>query len=156
MKRLLFIFISLFFIQSSSYSQEDSIKTDEIHQTINSLIDDKEAFPVVIENDTIFNIYEKVGSKSKTDYVELCKLRINSILSRDFYRQDSLIIRDSANYIQIAYSNNTVMEFSNITAGKLDRSKSAIAEKYKEKVWEYLSRVQPGILWEKLVKESNP
>ncbi len=149
MKRIQIILFLLLFLNILSFSQ-DTIKTDDIHQTINNLIDDNEAYPVVINNDTIFNIYESVFLSSKTEYVKTCKNRLNEILLHDIYYQDSIHIKDSLNYIQVAYSGNTIVEFSKITAGKLGASRSKIAEKYKEKIWEYLGRVQPGILWNKL------
>ena len=151
MARYLLSLIVLFVFQTSSYSQ-DSIATAQVHKTIEKLHANKEIFPVVIQGDTIFNIYEKAAAKSKTAQVKRCEGRLKEILSHDFYHKEDLAISDSANYIVVTYEGNTVLEFSDITAKKLNRGKAIIADKYVEKLGEYFDRIQPIVLKEKAEK----
>jgi small-conductance mechanosensitive channel len=151
MARYLLSLITLLVFQTSSYSQ-DSVATAQVHRTIETLRANKEIFPVVINNDTVFNVYEKAAAKSKTAQVRRCEDRLKEILSHDFYHKDDLAVSDSANYIVVTYEGNTVIEFSDITAKKLNRGKAIIADKYVEKLGEYFDRIQPLVLKEKAVK----
>jgi len=151
MKKLYFLLSIFLLFQTTSYSQ-DSTSVDKVHQTINKLQENKEIFPVVISGDTIFNVYEKARSKSKVEQVKLCQRRFSDIMAHDFYHKDRLAIADSAEYLLISYEGNTILEFSDITAKKLNVGKAIIAEKYVEKIGEYLDRIQPIVLKEKLKK----
>lgn len=148
-KLQLFISIILLF-QTISYSQ-DSTSVAEVNETIKKLHENKEIFPVVIYGDSIFNVYEKAGSKSKMKQVKLCQRRFTDIMSHDFYHKEELAITDSAEYLLITYEGNTVFEFSDVTAKKLNRGKALIADKYVEKIGEYFDRIQPIVLKKKAI-----
>ncbi len=151
MSRLRILLIALSLFQTISYAQ-DSTSTAQVMKTIEKLSKNREILPVVINGDTIFNVYEKVGAKSRTAQVKRCENRLNEILSHDFYHKDDLAISDSADYILITYDGKTVLEFSDITAKKLNRGKALIADKYVEKLGEYFDRIQPVVLKEKAIK----
>ena len=151
MIRKLQLVISIFLVfQTFSYSQ-DSTSVAEVQETIKELHKNKEIFPVVIYGDSIFNIYEKAGSKSKMKHVELCQKRFLEIMSHDFYHKDELAITDSAEYLLITYEGNTILEFSDKTAKKLNRGKALIADKYVAKIGEYFDRIQPIVLKKKAI-----
>ena len=73
-------------------------------------------------------------------------------MDHDFYFKSDLAIKDSSNYILITYDGNTVIEFGNITAHKLNRGKALIADKYVEKIGKYLDKIQPIVLKQKAIK----
>ena len=150
MRKLQLLVSIILLFQTISYSQ-DSTSVAEVKETIKKLHENKEIFPVVIYGDSIFNVYEKSGSRSKMEQVKLCQRRFMDIMSHDFYHKDQLAITDSAEYLLITYEGNTVFEFSDITANKLNRGKALIADKYVEKIGEYFNRIQPIVLKKKAI-----
>lgn len=145
------VIIPIFLWLNISYAQ-DTITTPQANfdDKIKELRNESGIFPVIIDNDTVFSVVEKVNSNSKAEQALLCQKRIIEVLQRDLYYKDSIAVRDSSNYILITYSGNTIVEFSDITANKLNSSKSEISEKYIEKFGNYLDRIQPEVLLEKL------
>ena len=151
MKRVTLIVILIAFFQTTIYSQ-DSLSGKRVRKTIEHLQNDKEIFPVIINGDTIFNVYEKAGSKSKVAQVKRCKRRIEEILSHDFYYRDSLAISDSADFLLVTYGNKTLIEIGDKTARKINVKKATIARHYVARIGDYLDRIQPIVLKEKALE----
>ncbi len=110
------------------------------------------AFPVVIENDTIFKVYEPVNAPSISSYSDLCESRLRQVLARDFFHHDSLKVIDSLSYTIIKYENISLVKFSPITTQTLDITPEALSQQYIQRISDFLHKKQPHILRSKILR----
>ncbi|MEN8137602.1 MAG: mechanosensitive ion channel domain-containing protein [Bacteroidota bacterium] len=152
--KLLLVLIFAFRIAytQDTISPKDSIIAEEVEEKTEDLYEELEAFPVVIENDTIFDIYEKGDSESLSEQAEVCAGRISGILDRDFYYRDSIAIVDSTDYVIINYSGETIVEFSDKTVELFDKDVANIGEYYANRLGDYLDGRGPKVLKEKIYR----
>lgn len=150
---LLFIFINVISV-SKSQSSDSAFQAQykATKERINKLKANKEAFPVVIERDTVIYIYEKGSSNSIAQQADYCATRFNTLLQYDIFYEDSLAVADSLNYILIKYGNITLTEFSETTKEKLKASKADISRGYIRKISSFLDKEQPRLLRVKIIK----
>ncbi|WP_075603627.1 mechanosensitive ion channel family protein [Saccharicrinis aurantiacus] len=153
-KYLLLLCLLLLQYTSNAQSSDSAFQAQyqATKERINKLKANKEAFPVVIEGDTVFNIYEKGSSSSIAQHAHFCANRFNTILKHDIFYKDSLTVADSLNYILIKYGHITLTEFSEITKEKLKASKADISKGYIKKISAYLDKAQPKLLRVKIIK----
>ncbi len=134
-------------------TQKDSLSELHYKQTveiIDSLEKEHLVYPVIIANDTVFNIYEKINSNSMSERALVCQRRVERLLEHDFFHKDSLKHSDSLDFILIKYADFTITEFGNITADKLKSTNAQITNAYKRKIITYLKKQQPQLLRTKI------
>ncbi|WP_430817478.1 mechanosensitive ion channel family protein [Carboxylicivirga sp. RSCT41] len=148
------IVISYMFVAINA-QDTDSLSETHYKQTvklIDSLKNEHLVYPVTIENDTVFNIYEKVNSSSMSEHAIVCQQRIKSLLEYDFFHEDSLKHEDSLDYILVKYGDFTITEISKITTDKLKSTNAQVTKAYKRKIITYLKKQQPLLLRTKIYK----
>ena len=138
---------SVLYSQSTS---NDSLSTKDVRKIISHLHKTKQIFPVIIEGDSVFNIFEKANAESLSAHAKLCKKRVEALLLYDVYNSDYLAVKDSSEYLLITYKDSTIVEFSSITVGLLHANKSLITRKYIEKINNYFSDNQPDRIKNKI------
>lgn len=146
------LFSACIIVQAQEKDSLEQLRYRQTRSLIDSLKTEHAVYPVMIQNDTVFNIYEKIDSKSMRERANLCAVRIKQLLKRDIFYQDSLVHADSLNFILIKYGELTITEFGEVTANKLNATNAEITKAYKRKVRTYLRKVQPNILKGKIYK----
>ncbi|TRX66102.1 mechanosensitive ion channel family protein [Carboxylicivirga sp. M1479] len=146
------LFSACIIVQAQEKDSLEQLRYRQTRSLIDSLKTEHAVYPVMIQNDTVFNIYEKIDSKSMRERANLCAVRIKQLLKRDIFSQDSLVHADSLDFILIKYGDLTITEFGQVTANKLNATNAEITKAYKRKVRTYLRKVQPNILKGKIYK----
>ncbi|MBK3515802.1 mechanosensitive ion channel family protein [Carboxylicivirga marina] len=145
----------IYYAVNAQKSETDSLSKLHYKRTvylIDSLKNEHRVYPVIVNNDTVFNIYEKVSSNSMSERALLCQQRVKQLLERDFFYRDSLKHEDSLDFILIKYADLTITEFGAITTQKLRSSNSQVTKAYKRKIITYLKKEQAQLLLNKTYK----
>lgn len=111
----------------------DSIKRAVMKTKIDSLKSINPGFPVVLRYDTLFVIYNGVGSFSALDRASAISIKILSIAKKNDYDSTKLIVKKSA-YTEIFYENTAILSLLNEDAIWNGTDEVLLANIYKDKI----------------------
>jgi small-conductance mechanosensitive channel len=95
---------------------DDSLRMIAQQQKLAQLKKNAQGYPVVLNKDTLFNIYTRTGSFSAKDRASANSAKILKLYKDPFYRTDSLRIAENDGSYDIIYRNNEVI----MSLGELD------------------------------------
>jgi len=111
----------------------DSIKRAVMKTKIDSLKSINPGVPVVLRYDTLFVIYNGVGSFSALDRANAISIKILSIAKKNDYDSTKLIVKKSA-YTEIFYENTAILSLLNEDAIWNGTDEVSLANIYKDKI----------------------
>jgi small-conductance mechanosensitive channel len=135
---LLFISSSLVFSQSQKRKETvaDSIKKEKLNNQISG-------YPVVPFNDTLFLVYNKIGSFTAKERAKAISNRIESLYKEPYYNSDSLSLIKSDISMDIVYNSDfVVMSVTDLDGKTVGSSNFELAQKN-------LAIIQKEILFQK-------
>lgn len=134
--------------------EEKQTKNDVIKTKINSLRKTAKGYPVFSPfNDTLFLVYNKVGSFSAAERAEATSNRIAKLSKRRNFNSDSLIISDLESITEISYGESTLISVNESDALWHNISRQQLAESYKEKISSAITIYQSETNITELLKE---
>lgn len=104
-------------------------------------------------NDTLFSIYNKIGSLSAKNRAEAISNRINTLKSNYFFKTDSLQIIPSETTVDIVFRENIVMSISENDALWQNTSKENLAKVYKVIIGKAISDYKAATSWQSIAKQ---
>lgn len=109
----------------------DSLRNIQQAAEINKLKAHAKAYPVVLNHDTLFNIYTRTGSFSARERATAISKKITSLYEDAFYTPDSLKIRSSTDNFDIVYKNQEIiMTVSNLDGLWFGKTNAKLAKEY--------------------------
>ena len=110
--------------------QEDSVRKASLKKETARVIANIKAHPVVLFNDTIFNIYNKIGSLTAKERAFNISKRIKKLFDDEFLNLDSLQITQSENNYDIVIGETILMSVSELDGLVNNLSQSELANNY--------------------------
>jgi small-conductance mechanosensitive channel len=114
--------------------QEDSINQAKQLERITLLREEAKGYPVAPFGDTLFFIYTKLGSTRPQERAEIISGKIQALYDDDFFRIDSLKLKQEEGSLDIIYKDLIVLSINDFDALWYNKSKEDIAEEYLAKI----------------------
>ena len=90
--------------------------------------------PVIFQRDTLFYVYNPVGSFSKEERAAAVSRRIEELSEARFFSKDSVKVVDNVLTTEIAYHDKTIISITDTDAAVAERPREEIAEIYAAKI----------------------
>ncbi len=123
------------------------IKIDSLRQFI------KGYAVVPFLKDTLFSIYNKLGSFSAKDRAESISKRIYNLTTAYFFKTDSLLIIPAENTVDIVFRETIVMSISENDALWQNNSKENLAKIYKAAIGNAVINYNAATSWQSILKQ---
>ncbi|RZJ89853.1 MAG: mechanosensitive ion channel family protein, partial [Chryseobacterium sp.] len=109
----------------------DSLRSIQQAAEIKKLKVDAKAYPVILNHDTLFNIFTRTGSFSARERALAITKKINSLYDDAFYSPDSLKIKSATDNFDIIYKNQEIiMTVSNLDGLWFGKTNAELAQSY--------------------------
>jgi small-conductance mechanosensitive channel len=90
--------------------------------------------PVILQRDTLFNIYNPVGSFSKGERAAAVNKRIKALTEERFFTKDSLKVIDNVLTTEVTYLDRIIISVTDADAAVANRPRTELAELYASKI----------------------
>lgn len=121
----------------------DSLRNIAQAEEIKKLKEHAVGFPVVLNRDTLFQIYTRTGSFNARDRAAAIAKKITGLYEDAFYASDSLTINSSTDNFDIIYKNqDVILTVSNLDGLWFGKTNEALAR-------EYLATIKSAIIAER-------
>ena len=133
---------------------KNAAELDSKKRKIDSLRNFVKGHPVIpFLNDTLFSIYNKLGSLSAKDRAEATAARINNISSYYLFKADSLKIMPSETTIDIVFREKVIISISENDALWQNTSQENLAKQYKNSIANAVIAYQQATSWQTIAKQ---
>lgn len=121
--------------QLRKIEQDDSLRKAQQLQKVEQLKKTSKAYPVMPFNDTLFNIYLKIGTYQPSQRAEQIAARIHDVYNDNFFKADSLLVIQNEVGYEIDYKGGaTIMIVSELDALWFNKSNLQLATEYRDKI----------------------
>jgi len=104
-------------------------------------------------NDTLFTVYNKLGSLSANDRAESITNRVKKLADDYFFKPDSLQIIPAETTVDIVYGETIIMSISENDALWQNTSTQNLASEYKEKIRNAVMDYKLATSWQNITKQ---
>ncbi|WP_017258748.1 mechanosensitive ion channel family protein [Pedobacter arcticus] len=112
-------------------NKADSVRRLQQKKKIDELKKDNKGYPVVLLNDTLFNVFVRVGSFKAKDRAESISKKIETLYQDPFFKADSLKVLQNEESVDIIYNKElVVMSISDLDALWFDKTPLIVATEY--------------------------
>ncbi|MDQ1143009.1 mechanosensitive ion channel family protein [Pedobacter agri] len=119
----------------------DSLRSIQQAAEIKKLKVDAKAYPVILNHDTLFNIFTRTGSFSARERALAITKKINSLYDDAFYSPDSLKIKSATDNFDIIYKNQEIiMTVSNLDGLWFGKTNAELAQSYLQTIKQTVQR----------------
>lgn len=145
--------------RQSVLAELDELKSKEAERLarkkakIDSLRAFVRGFPVAPFGDTLFFIYNRLGSFSPQERAVAVSIRINKLADDYFYKKDSLLSIPSEQSIDITYQENIITSISDNDALWMNVSRDSLAAGYRDKIGRAVLQYKEATSWQTRLKE---
>ena len=109
---------------------QDSLRKARLVARAQYLKENAATFPVILDRDTLFNIYTKSGATGPKERASGISLRLKNLLNDDFLTIDSLRISESDFTTDIIYKEVVIIGITDLDAMIYGKSRHQLAEDY--------------------------
>lgn len=121
----------------------DSVRREEQLEKIKKLKQISTGFPVAPFEDTLFNIYTKIGSFSAKERAAAISLRLRKLYEDPLYKADSLTLRATENGYDLLYKQDVLLlSVTNLDALWIGQTEKELATSYLLKIKEAVSQAK--------------
>lgn len=115
--------------------EADSVRRLQQKKKIDELKKSTKGFPVTLLNDTLFNVFVRVGSFKASDRAESISKKIDDLYQNPFFNADSLTLQKNEDSYDIIYNKEMViMSVSDLDALWFDKTAAVLANEYFQKI----------------------
>lgn len=115
-------------------AQKDSLRKVALTTKINQLKESGSGYPVILETDTLFFIYTKIGSFKPSDRATAINKRIAQLYNDPFFSVDTLVALPNEESIDIIYKDLLIMSVNQLDALWVGVSKEELAQTQLQKI----------------------
>ncbi len=117
----------------TAINKADSVRRLQQKKKIAELKSSTQGYPVTLLNDTLFNVFLRVGSFKAKDRAESISKKIESLYQDPFFKADSLMVQKSEDSYDIVYNKDVViMAISDLDALWFDKPATEVSKEYLE------------------------
>ncbi len=139
--------------QLKEIARTDSLRHIAQLQKIRALKKDAVGYPVVLNNDTLFNIYTRTGSFNARDRARAISNKVEKLYKDPFYRQDSLVIAENEDSYDLIYNNTEVIvSIGNLDGLWFDKENAQLAQEYLNIIKQHISKQRDAHSLTNLIK----
>jgi small-conductance mechanosensitive channel len=120
----------------------DSIRNAALLNKINQLKASGSGYPVILDADTLFIIYTKIGSFKPSDRANAISVRVRQLYNNPFFSPDTLEIVPNEESVDIIYQDQLIMSVNNLDAMWVDESKDELAKNLRLKIINTIAKVK--------------
>jgi hypothetical protein len=131
----------------------DSIRYQYLKKKVDSVRSLVTGFPVVMDQDTLFFVYAKLGSFSPKERADALSRRLLNLADDYFFNGDSLKISPSDLTTDIMYRENVIKSVSEMDAIWENNSRDKLAESYKTIIVASIKKYKAQHSWKARVKD---
>lgn len=114
-----------------SIKKAQTLRAEKIKQQVDSLRSSTKGVLVILENDTLFKIYSKLGPFSPSDRAISINRKIDNIISSGSFDPEKLIIFEGEESYDLIYEEQFILSITERDAFWLNKSPKEIAELYR-------------------------
>jgi len=133
-------------------------KRDSLHLTrqkheVDSLRHFVKGFPVILMQDTLFNIYVRQGSFTAQDRAAAISSRVKALGELYNFNKDSVLLSRAELSTDVIYQNTLLISVSDQDAMWQNTSREKLAEKFRSVISRAVDKYQKETSWQTLLKE---
>ncbi len=152
MKTTRLLLLSVFyFTVISVFGNQTSLNTDKQIPTKNFYAKNLAEVPVVILNDTLFNIYGNIGSFTPKQRAKSIEDKIEMISGNYLFKKDLIQLVDIGNFLSITYKDEIIMSIDSLQAAQENKSRIEAAEYYRDKIIDAIEWHQHNTSWQRIL-----
>ena len=125
-KALMCLVALLFFGQAFAQNTSDAAQQE--------VVQPQQGAPVVLERDTLFQIYSPVGSFSKEERAAAISRRVKELVSDKHYAEDSVKVMDHMLATDVTYLDRIIVSITDADAAAVGEPREALAEQYAARI----------------------
>jgi small-conductance mechanosensitive channel len=114
--------------------KQDSLRQLERLKRIAQLKISATGYPVVLYNDTLFYIYNRIGAMKPAERAQNISKKIGILYDDDFMDADSIAIMSAENTVDIVYKDMILMSISELDALWYDKTQTELANIYEKQI----------------------
>lgn len=115
----------------AAINQADSVRRLQQTKKIAELKKNTKGYPVTLLNDTLFNVFVRVGSFKAKDRAESISKKIENLYHDPFFKSDSLAVQQNEDSYDIIYNKEIViMSVSDLDALWFDKTAAIMSKEY--------------------------
>ncbi|MDX5418329.1 MAG: hypothetical protein LPK09_03865, partial [Hymenobacteraceae bacterium] len=118
MKSLLLMWLFLLSAVVTAFAQPDTVSTRPT------------GAPVILNQDTLFLLYNPVGSFSKEERAQAISSRIRALAEDRFFKPDSINVVENALSVDVLYADRVLMSVTEADAATAKKTRLELAEIY--------------------------
>ncbi len=126
--------------QLTNFDEENIIRNQQLKIKVDSIKKNTKRYAVAPFNDTLFYIYNKLGSSLAKDRADNVVTRIQNLYEDDFVKVDSFKIENNEISSDIAYKDLIITSVTELDALLEGKSKEEIAKQYLKSIQETINR----------------
>lgn len=126
--------------QLNNFDEENIIRNQQLKIKVDSIKKNTKRYAVAPFNDTLFYIYNKLGSSLAKDRADNVVTRIQNLYEDDFVKVDSFKIENNEISSDIAYKDLIITSVTELDALLEGKSKEEIAKQYLKSIQETINR----------------
>lgn len=115
-----------------SIKKAQKLRADKIKQQVDSLRSSTKGVVVMLETDTLFKIFSKLGPFSPSDRVNSINRKIDNILSKGDFDEKKLIVFEGEESYDLIYEDLFILSITERDAFWLNKSPKEVADSYRE------------------------
>lgn len=126
--------------QLNNFDEENIIRNQQLKIKVDSIKKNTKRYPVAPFNDTLFYIYNKLGSSLAKDRADNVVSRIQNLYEDDFVKVDSFKIENNEISSDIVYKDLIITSVTELDALLEGKNKEEIAKQYLKSIQENITR----------------
>jgi len=126
--------------QLTNFDEENIIRNQQLKIKVDSIKKNTKRYAVAPFNDTLFYIYNKLGSSLAKDRADNVVTRIQNLYEDDFVKVDSFKIENNEISSDIVYKDLIITSVTELDALLEGKSKEEIAKQYLKSIQETINR----------------
>lgn len=126
--------------QLTNFDEENIIRNQQLKIKVDSIKKNTKRYAVAPFNDTLFYIYNKLGSSLAKDRADNVVTRIQNLYEDDFVKVDSFKIENNEISSDIVYKDLIITSITELDALLEGKSKEEIAKQYLKSIQETINR----------------
>ncbi|WP_439880852.1 mechanosensitive ion channel family protein [Pontibacter sp. MBLB2868] len=109
---------------------------NEAKAQVDSIAVSEQGVPVVLHRDTLFQIYNSVGSFSKEERASAISKRVAELSEERFFKADSVKVIENVQSTDVAYMDRVILSVTDMDAAQADVPRAELAALYASKIRE--------------------
>ncbi len=137
----------------SKINMQDSLRHLAIKSEIDSLKGKTIGYPIIVDSDTLFTIYTKIGTVSPKERAKLISVRLEDLYDKFIPGIDTIEIVDYGQTADVVFKDKSLINITDFDEMWYEKSKMVLAQDYQAKILSNLIRYKENTSLFTLLKQ---